>query len=266
MSGVQSVERAFAILRCLAGGPAGVSVIADRVGLPKSTVSRLLSTLQALGAVEQSASGTEYRVGDAMIDIAAGAVPGRNLIAVARPHLAELVETLGESTGLSVLDGPAVLYLDQVDADNPVLVRDWTGERLPPLNASSGLVLVAHLPKPERERFLATASDAEAVRRRLADIVERSYEWTCEEFLPGISSVAAPVFGAGGEVVAAVHAHGPAYRFPGPGADDDIAAEVVATAQRISARLVGAPDPVRRAESFARSKTRSAHVAAPVAR
>ena len=75
MSGVQSVERAFAILRCLAGGPAGVSEVAERVDLPKSTVSRLLSTMQVLGAVEQSGAGTEYRVGDAMIDIASGPFP-----------------------------------------------------------------------------------------------------------------------------------------------------------------------------------------------
>ena len=245
MSGVQSVERAFAILRCLAGGPAGVSHIAERVGLPKSTVSRLLSTLQALGAVEQSASGTEYRVGDAMIDIAAGAVPGRNLIALARPHLTELVQSLGESAGLAVLDGAAVLYLDQVDAVHPVQVRDWTGERLAAHNASSGLILLAHLPTAERERYLADLDptvDADALRRRLATVTERGVEWTCEEFLPGISSVAAPVFGASREVVAAIHAHGPAYRFPGADDADAIAADVVRTARRISAQLVGAPD------------------------
>ena len=54
MAGVQSVERAFAILRCLSGGAAGVSEVADRVDLPKSTVSRLLSTMYELGAVEQT--------------------------------------------------------------------------------------------------------------------------------------------------------------------------------------------------------------------
>ena len=52
MAGVQSVER-FAVLRCLSGGPAGVSEVAERVDLPKSTVSRLLSTMHELGAVEQ---------------------------------------------------------------------------------------------------------------------------------------------------------------------------------------------------------------------
>ncbi len=252
MPGVQSVERAFSILRCLAGGPAGLSEVAERVDLPKSTVSRLLSTLQELGAVEQSGSGATYRVGDAMIDIAAGALPGRNLIHVARPHLVELVEALSETAGLSVLDGREVVYLDQVDADNPVQVRDWTGERIPAHAASSGLVLLAHLPKSDRERYLAgpldgltggVTTDAGALRRRLGDIARLGVEWTCEEFLPGISSVAAPVFGAGPEAVAAVHVHGPAYRFPAAGAHDDIADLVADTARRISARLVGLLQP-----------------------
>ena len=62
--------------------------------------------------------------------------------------------------------------------------------------------------------------------------------------MPGISSVAAPVFGAGAEAVAAVHAHGPAYRFPADGSQDDIANLVAETARRISARLVGQLDAV----------------------
>ena len=113
MSNVQSVERAFAVLRCLAAGSAGVSDVAERAHLPKSTVSRLLATLGEVGAVEQLADGT-YRVGDAMADIAAGATPGRHLVAVARPSLTELVATIGEDAGLSVLDGSDVYYLDQV--------------------------------------------------------------------------------------------------------------------------------------------------------
>ena len=82
MSSVQSVERAFAVLRCLSGGPAGVTDVADRVSLPKSTVSRMLSTLEDLGMVEQIEPGGNYRVGAGMIEIAAAVLPGRSLIAV----------------------------------------------------------------------------------------------------------------------------------------------------------------------------------------
>jgi len=250
MSGVQSVERAFAVLRCLAGGSAGVTEVADRVELPKSTVSRLLATLHELGAVEQSGAGNEYRIGAAMVEIADGAVPGRNLIAMARPHLVALVDTLGEAVGLAVLDVRDVVYLDQVNVDNPVQVRDWTGERIAAHMVSSGLVLLAHLSERELDRYLdgpleaateRTTTEPMALRRRLTAIAGRHTEWAYDEFVNGISSVAAPVYGADGQVVAALHAHGPSYRFPGAGAGaaDEIAVVVAGAAERISARLVG---------------------------
>jgi DNA-binding IclR family transcriptional regulator len=243
---VQSVERAFAVLRCLAGGPAGVSSLAQRVGLPKSTVSRLLSTLAALGVVEQAASGNEYRIGPALTDLAEGARAGRDLTSVARPHLVELVDALDETAGLSVLEGREVVYLDQVSGDHPVQVRDWTGERVPAHQVSSGLVLLAHLDRDRLERYLAgplpaatelTTTDPGALRRRLREIAVRGTAWTIDEYVRGIGSVAAPVAGAGGRVVAAVHVHGPSYRFPAPGDEDRAAALVADTARRIGARL-----------------------------
>ena len=96
MTTVQSIERAFSVLRSLTSGQAGVTEIAERVSLPKSTVSRLLSTLESVGAVEQVAAGGDYRVGWALLELAAAARPGRSLVSVARPHLAELNRLTGQ--------------------------------------------------------------------------------------------------------------------------------------------------------------------------
>jgi DNA-binding IclR family transcriptional regulator len=82
-------------------------------------------------------------------------------------------------------------------------------------------------------------TDPDLIRRRVDDVRRRRAEWVYEEFLEGINSVAAPVRDAGERVVAAVHAHGPSYRFPGPGRAEWIAEQVAATADRISARLSG---------------------------
>jgi DNA-binding IclR family transcriptional regulator len=246
MSSVQSVERAFAILQCLAGGPAGVSQVAERAQLPKSTVSRLLSTLSELGVVEQLGAGGDYRIGKRLVDIAAGSVPGANLVAVARPHLTELSARLGEAAGLSVLDGHRVLYLDQVASTNPVMVRDWTGERLHWHVVSSGLVLTAHAPAAVRDEHLAapleaftarSMTDPGALRQRLTRVAADGYAWVRGDFEDGVNSVAAPVHDPRGAVVAAVHAHGPDYRFPPPGRDDEVAALVVEAASRVTARL-----------------------------
>lgn len=243
---VQSVERAFAILRCLASGPAGVSAIAERVELPRSTVSRLLSTLQEIGVVEQIGAGGEYRVGDAITEIAEGALPSRNVLSVARPWMLELVNEFEEAAGLSVIDGKEIYCVDQVDADNEIQVRNWAGEHVPVHSGSPGLVLLAYCRPEEQERLLAqplepsterTMTDPISLRRRLQIIADQGHEWVYEEFAVGLNSVAAPIRDESGKVIAALHMHGPSYRFPPPGISADIAKRVVETADRISARL-----------------------------
>jgi DNA-binding IclR family transcriptional regulator len=246
LSRVQSIERAFAVLGALADGPIGVTEVADRVGLPKSTTARLLASLAREGVVEQVPGGTRYRLGGRLATLAAGIRPTRNLTALARPALVELAAATGEAAGLSVPDGDLVHYVDQVDTPNPVSVRDWTGSRVPLHAVSSGQVLLAHRTPAALERYLArplerftdrTLVHPDALRERVREVRRDGYSWVREEFDEGINSVAAPIADASGEVVAAVHLHGPSYRFPVPGAERSIAERVVATAALISAGL-----------------------------
>jgi DNA-binding IclR family transcriptional regulator len=244
MGNVQSIERAIAVLRYLAGTEAGVSQIAGAIGLPKSTVSRLLATLHDNAAV--TLSGGRYTIGPLIGRLAAGTGRRGELVALARPYLAGLVDAFGEDAGVSVLDAGDVLYLDQLGADAAVQLRDWTGERVPPHCVSSGLVLLAHASPDARERALAgplprlTARTMVAptrLRRRLAAIARRDSEWVYGEFADDINSVAAPVFDADGAVAAALHVHGPSYRFPGDRDPVQIAAGVAAAAKQMSSRL-----------------------------
>lgn len=248
MSTVQSVERAFSVLQVLAAGPTAVSDIAERTALPKSTVSRLLSTLSEIGAVEPTQSAGTYALGSLMVDLSSAAAPADNLIAVARPQLGRLVATLGEAAGLSVLDGASVYYLDQLDGEHEVQVGDWTGERVDVHCVSSGLVLMAAAPADLRARFLATehrphtrhtTTDPALLAHRLDDVARAGFAWVYEEMADGLNSVAAPVVNHAGTVVAAVHVHGPSYRFPADGAAASVAATVVETAREISDRLAG---------------------------
>jgi DNA-binding IclR family transcriptional regulator len=248
MSTVQSVERAFGVLQCLASGPAGVSEIAERTELPKSTVSRLLGTLVDLGAVEQSEVLGVYGLGELIIELSASASPGRNLVSLARPHLVELVEQIDEAAGLGVLDGTKVYYLDQVDGNHEVQVRDWTGESVDAHVVSSGLVLMAYASAEARAEFLAepfeawtenSITDSALVVHRLEEVGRAGFAWVYEEMSEGLNSVAAPIYNPAGMVIGAVHAHGPSYRFPAPGGAASVAAAVVETAQKISDRLAG---------------------------
>ncbi len=231
---VQSVERAFAILDAVSGRPSGVTAIAQRVGLPKSTVARLLSTLEAVDAVERT-DGSRWRVGSGVASLAGTASPERSLVAVARPYLTRIVEEIGEDAGLSLPDGYDIHYVDQVESDNPVQVRDWTGTRAPLHAVPSGLVLLAEWPVAALDAYIAgglkqltahTITEPRVLRSRLREIRDDGFAWGREEYAEGISSVAAPVRNARGNAIAAIHVHGPSYRFPAPSAGDHVAALV----------------------------------------
>lgn len=242
---VQSLERAFAILDEVARRPAGVTEIADRVGLPKSTVARLLATLESLEAVERF-DGARWRIGPGLDALTATGSPARGLVSVARPFLARLAADLGEDAGLGIPDGNDVLYVDQVGSDNPVQVRDWIGTRAPLHTVPSGLVFLAESPGDALDAYLAgelvaltrrTMTDPVRLRRRLEEVRAAGFAWGLEEFAEGIDSVAAPVRDAEGGVIAAIHVHGPAYRFPPPGAEARIAGAVIEAAAAVSALI-----------------------------
>lgn len=246
MSSVQSIRRAFAVLTALGDGPLGVTEVAERARLPKSTAARLLGTLAGEGAVEQVPGDSAYRLGPRLATLTAGFGLARSLAAIARSTLADLAATSGEAAGLGLPDGDLVHYIDQVDTPHAVAVRDWTGTRAPLHAVSSGQVLLAFRPATAVERYLArpleaftpsTLVDPDAVRDRLHAVRRQGYVWATAEFDPDITSVAAPIADASGEVIAAVHVHGPAYRFPPDGRAGELAQLVVAGAATIAAAL-----------------------------
>jgi DNA-binding IclR family transcriptional regulator len=235
------------VLDALDEGPLGVTEVAERAALPKSTAARLLATLVGEGAVEQVPGETAYRLGPRLVTLAGGFSLVRSLAAVGRPVLAHLAATSGEAAGIGVPDGDLIHYIDQVDTPNPVAVRDWTGARAPLHAVSSGQVLLAfrtpaaierYLARPELERFTErTLTAPDEVRERLHEVRRRGYAWAIEEFDTGIASVAAPIADSSGEVIAAVHVHGPSYRFPSADSETELAQLVVTGAARIAAGL-----------------------------
>jgi IclR family KDG regulon transcriptional repressor len=242
---VQSLERAFAILEEIAQRPAGVTAIAERVRLPKSTVARLLATLEAVDAVERF-DGARWRIGPGVAALTSAVSPERSLITIARPFLADLVAELGEDAGLGLPDGNEILYVDQVESDNPVQVRNWTRIRAPMHAVPSGLVLLAEWPEDALTAYLGgelaaltrrTMTDASRLRMRLADVRRLGYAWGFEEFAEGIDSVAAPVRDARDKAIAAIHIHGPAYRFPQRGEEDRIAGRVMEATRAVERAL-----------------------------
>lgn len=240
-SGIQSIERAFSVLLAVATEPAGITDVARRVALPVSTVARLLATLEHLEAVIRQDDGVTYRIGPTVSSLAAG--NDSTLTGRARPFLAELVDRVHETAGLSVPEGDEVLYLDHVENDNAVQIRDWTGERTPLHVVASGLIFLAFSVEARVKAYAkrglemptehSIGSPAQ-LEQRVRDVRSRGFAWTVDELQIGISAIAAPVRNRAGDVVAAIHCHGPTYRFPSAADRADIETAVVAAARRLS--------------------------------
>ena len=158
----------------------------------------------------------------------------------------ELTETTGEAAGLSIIDNGLAHYLDQTQSSSDIQIRDWTGEYVPIHVVAAGLVMLAHLPADQQEEFLSqplevctqwTVVDPDAIRDRLAQIRSLGYAWVYEEFVEDLNSVAAPVLDTDGQPLAALHVHGPAFRFPNPDLAHDHGLAVAAAANRLAAQL-----------------------------
>lgn len=201
----------------------GVSELARRLGLGKSNVHRLLSTLVAEGLVEQDALTGGYRLGIVMFELGEAVKVHLDLHAAAGPVLAHLREQTGESSQVGVLDGNEVVYVDRLESAHSLRLFTETGRRVPAHGTSSGKVLLAHLPEPEREAFLTghplpaltphTIVVPAALRAELAAVRARGWAEAINEREIGVASLAAPVRDVHGVVVAAISIGAPVARF-----------------------------------------------------
>lgn len=222
MSGVQSVERAVAILREVGREPGGLVDLAERTSLATSTASRIMATLEQEGLLRRDATGV-YRIGPEVIAMA-GPTAGSDIVSMARRHMIDLAELLGEAVALSAPSGGTTTTIEQIDAPKPIRAEDWTGTTIPLHAGCIGLVTMAYWESSDIDRYLetplerfteATVVDPAHIRDRLERIRAGEILWTHGEFVDGLSSVAARIVNELGHPVAALYAYGPTYRFPG---------------------------------------------------
>lgn len=248
---VRSVDRAAALLLALGESPgaAGVTELARRLGLHKSTASRLLATLERRGLVEQDDETGKYRLGLVVIRLAERAEQTLDLRALAMPELERLARQTHETTGLGVLDSDQVVTVAQVDGPNLVAVGDWTGRSTALHCVAAGKVLMAALAERDVVRIVKrglpryterTITDLEPLLEELARVRRRGYATSIGEYEQGLTSIAAPVHDGRGQVIAAVDVWGPAFRLS-PRRIPELAAQTREAAAAISTRLCGTP-------------------------
>lgn len=245
--GVQSVDRAISILEILSQRrEAGVSEIALEIAVHKSTAFRLLGALESRGLVEQAEDRGKYRLSFGIIRLAGGVAARLDLIQQGRPVCRRLAEEIGETVNLAVARPPYAVNMDQVRGPSSVTAYNWVGQLTPLHATSSGKVLLAHLDERLKaqavesvglERYTPnTITSADVLEKQLDKVRSRGYAVTIEEYEIGLNAIAAPIRSYDGEVVAAVSASGPAYRF-GEERMYELAPVLIAAAEDISHRL-----------------------------
>ena len=144
-TGIQSVRRAASLLRAFGNGTAelGVSELGRQLNLHKSTVSRLLSTLESEGLLERAPGTEKYRLGPEIARLAGHVEQIGDVREVARPFLVELAELTRETANLAILDGNEVNNVDQVSGPHLVRVGNWVGRRTPLHCVATGKALLA---------------------------------------------------------------------------------------------------------------------------
>lgn len=219
---VQSVDRAISILQVLARlGEAGVTEISTELDVHKSTTSRLLSTLEARGLVEQNTRRGQYRLGFGVVQLAGGAARKLDLSVISRPVCEELAELVGETVNIAVRDGNQVVSIDQVIGSPTVTSVNWIGQRTPLHATSAGKVFLANLSPAELKLSLAeglprftdhTIVDAAVLVGQLDQVRTAGYSFVLEEHERGLVAVAAPIRDVDGRVIAAITIAGPTFR------------------------------------------------------
>jgi DNA-binding IclR family transcriptional regulator len=243
---VQSVDRALTVMEIIAAlGQAGVTEIAAELGVHKSTVSRLVSALEARGYVEQLADRGKYRLGFAVARLARATSGQLDLVKQSQAACDALAVESGETTNLAVLDEDRIVNIAEAIGSAGVALRTWVGQSCPAHATSSGKVLLAGLDgvalrerlgsrlEPFTETTLTTRAALEA---ELDTVRKNGWASVREELEVGLNAVAAPVYDADARVVAALSVSGPSYRL---GEDEFVAVakRTIAAAEGISRRL-----------------------------
>ena len=252
---VQSVDRALQILLSFEAGGCeqqSINQISQNLGLPKSTVHRLLSALAQRGFIDQVSETGCYRLGLKVHSLGAHVVLARSLTSEGGPIMRRLLNLYGETVSLSMLDGIETVIVEKMESNLAMRVTSQIGKRNPLHCSAGGKVMLAFQTPETRARIIAllplqrftakTITDADNLKVDLAAIRERGYAIDDEEIQDDQICISAPVWNFEGNVFAALTIPGPANRIRNKGIAT-IAASLVEGARELSLKLGGPERP-----------------------
>ena len=221
VSSSQSLERGLAILAEFRpeAPERGISDLARALGLSRSTSHRYVATLARLGYLEQNPQTRKYRLGPRVLDLGFSAINSMELRQISAPHLQQLSDETGRTVNMAILDGADIVYIERCRTSGPgqreIDLALHVGSRLPAYCTSLGKVLLAFLPPEEQAGLIGrmqlvdrgpnTITTKAGLAAELKRVRQRGVALNNEELAYGLRSMAVPVWGHGGEVVAAIN-------------------------------------------------------------
>lgn len=219
---IQSLERGLAVINSFSSEHRAqtLSEVAQRTGLTRATARRILLTLAELGYVSQT--GRLFSLTPKVLDLGYSFLSSLHVVELAQGPMERLVEAVKESSSMSVLDGPEIVYVARVPTTRIMTISLALGSRLPAYPTSMGRVLLAGLPDDEFDGYLAgtdlaaltphTVTDKRKFRSLIGRVREEGYALVDQELEEGVRSIAAPISNDRGRVIAAMNVSGHASR------------------------------------------------------
>ena len=223
-----TLDKGLHVLIVLASAPKDgltLSELAEQVGIHRTTLFRILNTLQARGFVDRIEDTSRYQLGLGVLQLAASVLRDLNIREIARPILHALCVRVEEVVYLTILDQDEVVTVESWDSNQVISLRMMVGDRRPAYCTASGKAMLAYLPEAEVGRILErgmpsltprTITTPVVMVHHLASIREQGFAYDDEERMEGLRCVAAPIFNVEGTVIAAASIAMPAMRAPWP--------------------------------------------------
>ena len=247
-AGIQSIERAFALLEEVARHRDGIGLaeLSKRVGLHSSTAFHLVRTMVQLGYLSQLKDSKKYRVGRHLFTLAAGALDEVELVRIATPILESLSLETSEASHFAVRSGEDIVVVAKTAGGGMFQLVDRSGAVRPAHATALGKVIAAALTAPELERYLQTHElrkftekttvEREVLLRELEEVRRSGIAFDDGEFDPEVRCVAVPVRDFAGRITGAIGISGPIWRLSLQALQDK-SARVREAAEKLSAEL-----------------------------
>lgn len=235
---VRAVERALDILLCFTEkSDLSLTEISSKVGLHKSTVHRLLASLEGKGFLRRDASTDRYRLGLRVWELSANVSQSDDMTILLLPEMERLRDALGETISLYVRDGKERVRVQAVQSSQAIRRVAPVGARLPLFVGASSKVLVAFAEPAVQAQILdglewPSAAERDAFVQQLDEARRQGYATSVEEREPGAAALAAPIFNRSHQLVAALAVSGPSNRLT-PEAMSAQAATLIEAARRM---------------------------------